>query len=168
MPRALRALRLAVVGHSRVTRPAYRVPIPPAPSSLWTGDFDYTFTDKELEDVLGFMERQQVRGPGEPFPAPPQALPFLAPGTSQPPLQFQVRPGGGHACAHSMHGAPVGMRALLDPGCDWLERHHSRVQGQYGLYCLPRGLGRKMDSAHHSSWTEHVPLFEHTPLPLLI
>ncbi|RMZ57043.1 hypothetical protein APUTEX25_002275 [Auxenochlorella protothecoides] len=23
------------------------------------GDFDYTFTDKELEDVLGFMERQQ-------------------------------------------------------------------------------------------------------------
>lgn len=59
---------------------------------LAAGEFDYTFTDKELDDVLGFMERQQGRGPGEPHPSPPPALaPLLGPTAHLAPLQFQVR-----------------------------------------------------------------------------
>ncbi|KAK2080073.1 hypothetical protein QBZ16_002469 [Prototheca wickerhamii] len=54
------------------------------------GEFDYTFTDKELDDVLGFMERQQGRAPGEPYPSPPPALaPLLGTTAHLAPLQFQ-------------------------------------------------------------------------------
>lgn len=47
-------------------------------------DFDYTFTDRELQDILGFMEKQ---ADGFEQPAP---LPFLsAPSPTPSALQFQ-------------------------------------------------------------------------------
>lgn len=74
----------------------WEVRVPDAASVvLGAGEFDYTFTDKELDDVLGFMERQQGRAPGEPYPSPPPALaPLLGTTAHLAPLQFQVRAAG--------------------------------------------------------------------------
>ena len=45
-----------------------------------TGSFEYTFTDRELEDVLGFIERRQSETEIDPsglaLPSFPQALQF--------------------------------------------------------------------------------------------
>ena len=40
------------------------------------GDFDYTFTEAELHDVLGYMEAQQSGGLVEPLPFYSTALQF--------------------------------------------------------------------------------------------
>lgn len=59
-------------------------------SNLSPSEFDYTFTDKELQDILGFMEHQACGPDASVTSAPP---PFL---TVPPPsglgLQFQPHP----------------------------------------------------------------------------
>ena len=53
-------------------------------------EFDYTFTDKELQDILGFMEHQACGPDASVTTAPP---PFLAaPPPSVLGLQFQPHP----------------------------------------------------------------------------
>lgn len=53
-------------------------------------EFDYTFTDKELQDILGFMEHQAGGQDAAATPAPP---PFLSqPSPSGLGLQFQPHP----------------------------------------------------------------------------
>ena len=87
-------MRDGVRAFGSASRWAVRVP-DAASAALGAGEFDYTFTDKELDDVLGFMERQQGRAPGEPYPSPPPALaPLLGTTAHLAPLQFQVRLSG--------------------------------------------------------------------------
>lgn len=58
--------------------------------SLSPNEFDYTFTDRELQDILGFMEHQ-AGGPDAPNTSAPP--PFLAaPPPSVLGLQFQPHP----------------------------------------------------------------------------
>lgn len=79
-----------------------------APASA--GEFDFTFTDKELEDVLGMVERQQYKGVFD-----PSAIPFLSGTDGDTPLalQFQVRFRGGG----SGHGGGRAQPALHWNGC---------------------------------------------------
>lgn len=76
----------------------------PCPRAPLAGDmnFDYTFTDKELQDVLGYMERGQS-GTLDP------SLPFFSTATA---LQFQVRRTRwkGLACAPQPHTGPAILR----------------------------------------------------------
>lgn len=91
-------MRDGVRAFGSASRWAVRVP-DAASAALGAGEFDYTFTDKELDDVLGFMERQQGRAPGEPYPSPPPALaPLLGTTAHLAPLQFQVRVAGVFCC----------------------------------------------------------------------
>jgi hypothetical protein len=53
------------------------------------GDFDYTFTNRELEDVLGFIERHQSGISVEEAVEDPN-LPFFLPASVPLALQFQV------------------------------------------------------------------------------
>lgn len=58
--------------------------------NLSPNEFDYTFTDRELQDILGFMEHQAC---GPDAPATSAAPPFLAaPPPSVLGLQFQPHP----------------------------------------------------------------------------
>lgn len=58
--------------------------------NLSPSEFDYTFTDKELQDILGFMEHQACGPDATITSAPP---PFLAaPPPSMLGLQFQPHP----------------------------------------------------------------------------
>lgn len=59
-------------------------------TNLSPAEFDYTFTDKELQDILGFMEHQAGGQDATATPAPP---PFLSgPPPSGLGLQFQPHP----------------------------------------------------------------------------
>jgi hypothetical protein len=69
-------------------RPAAPSPDPRPTRGLAAGEFDYTFTNQELEDVLGFLERRQSNGSEAQDAQPPLALPGPLS------LQFQVRDGG--------------------------------------------------------------------------
>ncbi|GAB4813682.1 hypothetical protein N2152v2_000728 [Parachlorella kessleri] len=51
-------------------------------NGLYGGDFDYTFTEAELHDVLGYMEAQQSGGLVEPLPFYSTALQFQPHNTS--------------------------------------------------------------------------------------
>ena len=52
------------------------------------GSFEYTFSNRELEDVLGFIERRQSGVPGGEDAE--SCLPLLGPAAPQLALQFQV------------------------------------------------------------------------------
>lgn len=60
-----------------------------AATSLSPAEFDYTFTDKELQDILGFMELQQQGGQESASYTPP-FLPASSPNGLS--LQFQPHP----------------------------------------------------------------------------
>lgn len=57
--------------------------------TLSPAEFDYTFTDKELQDILGFMELQQ-QGGQEPASSTPPFFPGSSPNGLS--LQFQPHP----------------------------------------------------------------------------
>lgn len=55
-------------------------------NGLYGGDFDYTFTEAELHDVLGYMEAQQSGGLVEPLPFYSTALQFQPHNPSSQPV----------------------------------------------------------------------------------
>lgn len=61
-------------------------------------EFDYTFTDRELQDILGFMELQQTQGQSQ---EPPTSTPSFFPASSPASLGLQFQP-------HPPQGNPLG------------------------------------------------------------
>lgn len=95
---------------------AQRLAADPQLGLLPNGEFDYTFTEHELADILGFMETQQQQSDTL---SAATAAPFAAAGNSVP-LQFQPHTadsGGQHTPSHSggSHQSDEGVTVKREP-----------------------------------------------------